>query len=121
MPGIVDIHCHVGFGGQAAAWERRLPPAYGPYEILAAVTDWADGLGPDDWVVGGTVTSPVFHAMGTREMLAALDKAGQGRPVMLRDDSLRNRWVNSRALEILGVDALSLDPVGGSYLPDGLG
>jgi predicted amidohydrolase YtcJ len=121
MPGIVDVHSHVGFGGQVAAWELRLPPAYGPYEILAAVTDWADGLGPDDWVVGGTVTSPVFHAMGTREMLSALDKASQGRPVMLRDDSLRNRWVNSRALEILGVDALSLDPVGGSYLRDGLG
>jgi predicted amidohydrolase YtcJ len=121
MPGIVDIHSHVGLGGQAAAWELRLPPTFGPYEILDAVTDWAEGLGPDDWVVGGTVTSPVFHAMSTREMLAALDKASQGRPVMLRDDSLHNRWVNSRALEILGIDALSLDPVGGSYPRDALG
>jgi hypothetical protein len=121
MPGLVDVHSHVGFGGQAAAWELRLPPTFGPYEILRAVSDWADGLGPDDWVVGGTVTSPVFHAMGTREMLAALDKVSLGRPVMLRDDSLHNRWVNSRALEILGIDALSLDPVGGSYLRDALG
>jgi hypothetical protein len=121
MPGIVDIHSHVGFGGQAAAWELPLPPTFGPYEILSAVSDWAEGLGPDDWVVGGTVISPVFHAMGTREMLAALDKASQGRPVMLRDDSLHNRWVNSRALEILGADALSLDPVGGTYLRDALG
>src|ERR1700743_61677 len=121
MPGIVDVHAHVGLGGQAAGWGRRVAPAYGTYEILAAVTDWADGLGPDDWVVGGPVASPVFRAMGTREMLAAPAKAGQGRPVMLRDDSLGNRWVNSRALEMLGVDALSLDPVGGSYLRDGLG
>ncbi|HEY1670110.1 MAG TPA: amidohydrolase family protein [Trebonia sp.] len=121
MPGLVDVHSHVGLGGQAAAWELRLPPASGPCEILRAVSDWADGLGPDDWVVGGPVTSPVFHAMGTREMLAALDKASLGRPVMLRDDSLQNRWVNSRALEILGVDALTLDPVGGSYPRDAVG
>jgi predicted amidohydrolase YtcJ len=121
MPGLVDVHSHVGFGGQAAAWELRLPPTFGPYEILRAVTDWADGLGPDDWVVGGVVISPVFHAMGTREMLAALDKASRGRPVMLRDDSLHNRWVNSQALEILGVDALTPDPVGGSYSRDALG
>jgi hypothetical protein len=59
--------------------------------------------------------------MGTREMLAALDKASQGRPVMLRDESLHNRWVDSRALEILGADSLSPDPVGGSYLRDALG
>ncbi len=121
MPGLVDVHSHAGFGGQAAAWELRLPPTFGPYEILRAVSDWADGLGPDDWVVGGVVISPVFHAMGTREMLAALDKASLGRPVMLRDDSLHNRWVNSRALELLGVDALTPDPVGGSYLRDGVG
>jgi predicted amidohydrolase YtcJ len=121
MPGLVDVHSHVGFGGQAVAWELRLPPTFGPCEILSAVSDWAEGLGPDDWVVGGTVASPVFHAMGTREMLAALDKASQGRPVMLRDDSLHNRWVNSRALEILGVDALTLDPVGGSYPRDAVG
>jgi predicted amidohydrolase YtcJ len=50
----------------------------------------------------------------------ALDKASQGGPVMLRDDSLHNRWVNSRALEI-GADALSFDPAGGSYLRDAFG
>ncbi|MGH3166829.1 MAG: amidohydrolase, partial [Trebonia sp.] len=121
MPGLVDVHAHVGFGGQAAAWELPLAPGSGPNEILAAVSDWAGKLGPDEWVVGGVVMSPVFHAMGTREMLAALDRAGMGRPVMLRDDSLHNRWVNSRALEILGIDGQSPDPVGGSYARDAAG
>jgi predicted amidohydrolase YtcJ len=40
-------------------------------------------------------------------MLAALDKASLGRPVLLRDDSLHNRWVNSRALEIMGIGSAS--------------
>jgi hypothetical protein len=59
--------------------------------------------------------------MGNREMLTALDKASMGRPVMLRDDSLHNRWVNSRALEILGINAESPDPAGGSYVRDAEG
>jgi predicted amidohydrolase YtcJ len=121
MPGLIDIHAHVGFGGQAAAWELPLSPMFSPDEILAAVSDWASRLGPDEWVVGGIVISPVFHAMGNREMLAALDKASLGRPVMLRDDSLHNRWVNSRALKILGIDAASPDPVAGSYIRDAEG
>lgn len=118
LPGLVDVHSHLGFGGQAAAWELNLAPTWGVPEILAAVRQRAEQLGPDEWVVGGVVISPVFHAMASRDMLAALDEAGAGRPVLLRDDSLHNRWVNSRALRILGIDVNSPDPVGGSYVRD---
>jgi hypothetical protein len=121
MPGLIDVHSHAGFAGQAAAWELPLPPTFDPDEILRSVSDWAAGLGPDEWVVGGAVISPVFHAMGNREMLTALDKASLCRPVMLRDDSLHNRWINSRALEILGIDAASPDPAGGAYVRDAEG
>jgi hypothetical protein len=122
MPGIVDVHSHLGFGGQQAAWELTLPPAASLEQILHAVRDRASTLGPDDWVVGGVIISPVFQSLGSRETLAALDKASLGRPVLLRDDSLHNRWANSRALEIMGVDAASQDPVGGRYVrdPEGL-
>jgi hypothetical protein len=118
LPGLVDGHSHLGFGGQAAAWELNLAPMFGVPEILAAVRQWAERLGPDEWVVGGAVISPVFHAMVNREMLATLDEASAGRPVLLRDDSLHNRWVNSRALRILGIDDTSPDPAGGSYVRD---
>jgi predicted amidohydrolase YtcJ len=118
LPGLIDVHSHIGFGGQAAAWELPLPLAVDPGEILAAVSSWAAMLGPGEWVIGGVVISPVFRAMGTRAMLEALDNASLGRPVMLRDDSLHNRWVNSRALEILGINAASPDPAGGAYARD---
>ena len=122
MPGIVDVHSHLGFGGQQAAWELTLPPAANVEQILQAVRDRAGTLGPDDWVVGGVVISPVFQTLGSRETLAALDKASLGRPVLLRDDSLHNRWANSRALEIMGIDAASQDPADGRYVrdPEGL-
>ena len=40
MPGIIEVHSHDGFGGQAAAWELRLPPTFGPYELRANVSMW---------------------------------------------------------------------------------
>jgi hypothetical protein len=91
---------------------------------LDPVRPWAEALavrGGKIAVVGGVVSSPVFHAMGNPEMLAALDEASLGRPVMVRDDSLHNRWVNSRAMEILGVNAASPDPAGGRYVRDAAG
>jgi SAM-dependent methyltransferase len=118
LPGLVDVHSHLGFGGQAAAWEMNLAPTLDVADILAAVRQRAEQLRPDEWVAGGVVLSPVFHAMGSREMLAALDEASLGRPVLLRDDSLHNRWVNSRALRILGIHSTSPDPAGGSYARD---
>jgi predicted amidohydrolase YtcJ len=46
----------------------------------------------------------------TLEALAALDKASQGRQVMLRDDTYHNRWINSQALRRAGVSAATPDP-----------
>jgi predicted amidohydrolase YtcJ len=119
---VVDVHSHVGFGGQQAAWELTLPPAANLDQVPRAVRDRASTLGADDWVVGGIVISPVFQSLGSREALAALDKTSPGRPVLLRDDSLHNRRANSRALEIIGVDAASRHPIGGRYVrdPEGL-
>jgi hypothetical protein len=121
LPGLVDVHAHLGFGGQAVAWELNLPPTLDVADVLAAVRGRAEQLGPDEWVVGGVVRSAIFHAAASPEMLAALDEASLGRPVLLRDDSLHNRWVNSRALRILGIDTATPDPVGGSYSRDGRG
>jgi predicted amidohydrolase YtcJ len=49
MPGVVDVHSHVGLGGQVAAWELRLPPTFGPCEILRAVGDWAGWARVTGW------------------------------------------------------------------------
>jgi hypothetical protein len=64
MPGLIDVHSHVGFGGQAAAWELGLSPTFGVEDILGAVRDRAGQLGRDESVVGGPVISPVFHLAG---------------------------------------------------------
>ena len=117
MPGLVDVHAHLGLGGRQAAFELPLLPTDAQQEIFAKVRIWKDRLSPGEWIIGGIVGSTVMDDI-TVEDLHALDKAAAGHPVLLRDDSMHNRWVNSRALELMGVTADTPDPEGGSYVRD---
>lgn len=104
MPGLVDVHTHLMLGGNAMAWELTMPPSATLEEILTAVEAHARTLAADEWIVGGIVGSPVLDQLASGGYLAALDRAAGGRPVVLRDDSYHNRWVNSVALERMGID-----------------
>lgn len=121
MPGLCDVHTHLGYGGTQVAWELILPPTDTLDEILAKVRQRAETLGPDEWIVGGNIGSTVLDTVSQGGYLAALDEAGGGRPVLLRDDSMHNRWVNHRALQIMGVGEHSPDPEGGTYVRDAVG
>ncbi|MFC7401319.1 amidohydrolase [Citricoccus sp. GCM10030269] len=118
MPGFCDVHIHLGLGGRQLAWELPLLPTDRVEQILAKVRHWSAGKGQDEWIVGGIVGSTVLDTLANTEMLAALDEAAGGRPVMLRDDSMHNRWVNSRALELMGVGPDTPDPKDGTYVRD---
>ena len=118
LPGFCDGHIHLGLGGRQLAWELPVLPTDTVAELLAKVRDWADGRGPDEWIVGGIVGSTVMDTLASTEHLAALDEASAGRPVMLRDDSMHNRWVNSRALQLMGVGPETPDPQDGTYVRD---
>ncbi|MDN3481261.1 amidohydrolase [Arthrobacter sp. APC 3897] len=120
MPGLVDVHAHLGLGGRQAAFELPVLPTDTKTVIFEKVQAWAERLAPDEWITGGIVGSTVMDDI-TAEDLRALDKASAGRPVLLRDDSMHNRWVNSRALELMGVDGTTADPDGGTYVRDDAG
>ena len=75
-------------------------------------------MGADEWVIGGIVGATVMDDIMNTKDLAALDAAAGGRPVLLRDDSMHNRWVNSRALELMIVGPDTPDPEGGTYVRD---
>ncbi|MGW5644341.1 amidohydrolase [Saccharopolyspora sp. NPDC003752] len=121
MPGICDVHIHLGLGGAAAAWELQIPPHYGPDEICEAIAAWAAELGPDEWIVGGIVGSLTMEKLANVDMLAKLDEAAGGRPVVLKDDTMHNRWVNSATLEAMGVEDDSPDPEDGTCVRDEAG
>ena len=122
LPALIDVHAHLAMGGHQLAFELRFAPDSSVEDILAMVAEHASTIAPDEWVVGGIVGSSVMnHVAGGNGMREALDKAAAGRPVMLRDDSHHNRWVNSRALELMGVDESSSDPEGGKLVRDAAG
>lgn len=120
MPGLVDVHAHLGLGGRQLAFELPILPTDTVAEILAKVRDWTASLEPGTWVIGGIVGSTVMDELTHNDLLALNDASG-GRPVLLRDDSMHNRWVNSAALQILGIDENSADPEGGAYGRDAAG
>jgi predicted amidohydrolase YtcJ len=121
LPGLSDGHIHLGLGGSQAAWELPLLPTDSKEEIFEKIKTWSTEFGPDEWIVGGIVGSTVMDAVMNVHDLAALDAAAGGRPVLLRDDSMHNRWVNTRALELMGVTEASENPEGGAYVRDASG
>lgn len=121
MPGLVDGHVHLHLGGSQTAFELPLLPTDDLDAVLGKVGEWAARLEPEAWVVGGIVGSTVMDGLTDAGALARLDEAGGGRPVLLRDDTMHNRWVSSRALELMGVHQGSADPDGGRYVRDARG
>lgn len=118
LPGLVDGHVHLNLGGSQAAFELPLLPADDRQTVLGKVRERAGSLEPDAWVVGGIIGSGTMGGLADADALARLDEAGGGRPVLLRDDTMHSRWVSSRALELMGVDAGAPDPEGGRYARD---
>lgn len=121
MPGLCDVHIHLGYGGNQVAWELTVWPTDTLDQILDKVAAHAGALGPDEWIVGGIVGSTVFDKVSEGGCQDLLDAAAGGRPVLLRDESMHNRWLNSRALEIIGVGNDTPDPDGGAYVRDATG
>ncbi|HEY3480807.1 MAG TPA: amidohydrolase family protein, partial [Streptomyces sp.] len=118
VPGLIDGHVHLNLGGSQAAFELPLLPTDDLAEILRKVRDWAEKLAPGAWVVGGIIGSTVLDGLTDGGVLTRLDEAAGGRPVLLRDDSMHNRWVSSPTFDAMGVRADSPDPEGGRYVRD---
>lgn len=121
LPGFVDVHNHHSLAGQAALSEVRVASDKPLDLLLEAVREFAVKRPGADWIVGGSWSSHELSGLNTAEARRRLDAAAPGRKVMLRDDSIHNRWVSPAALRRLGIDAGSADPEGGKILHAGDG
>lgn len=118
MPGLGDVHNHHTRGGQLDLFELSFQTSISFDEILTRVQARASQTPAGEWICGGIWSSELIARLGTVEAKAALDAVSLGHPVMLRDDSLHNRWVNSKALELMDVTAATLDPQLGHIVRD---
>lgn len=120
-PELIDGHLHLSLGGTQLAHELALDPTDDAETILAKVREWTSRLKPGEWVIGGIIGSGVLPMLNNVEFLEKLDEASHGHPVLLRDDTMHNRQVNTTALEAMGITADSSDPEGGTYVRDDQG
>ncbi len=108
LPGFVDSHIHPTLAMFAGGADLQFDSVE---EVLASVKKWAEAH-PDEKVVRGYGWRyTLFPTTGPTKL--DLDRLFPDRPVLLVAIDVHSAWVNSRALELAGIDAKTPDPVPG--------
>ena len=118
VPGFIDAHAHPLFAGvQLRHCDlREAPTASGYVELVAAYSrDHPD----EEWITGGGWSLDAFP--GGLPDRHALDAVVSDRPVFLPNRDGHGTWVNSRALELAGIDRSTPDPHDGRIERDAAG
>jgi hypothetical protein len=120
LPGFQDAHCHAVYGGLMNA-SCNLHEIEDEDACLAAVKAWADGHPDLDWITGDGWHYGGFSS-GAMPHRSALDRVVPDRPVFLTAYDGHTAWVNSRALELAGINRDTPDPEHGRFIrdPDGM-
>jgi len=110
QPGFVDAHIHPIEGGLE---RMRCDLSVGATsdDYLSIIRDYAAAHPDEPWIRGGGWQLAAFP--GGIPPLDALDAAVPDRPVFLANRDHHGAWVNSRALELAGIDAHTPDPADG--------
>jgi len=110
LPGFQDAHAHPVGGGM----DRRrcdLTDLATGAAYLDAVRAYAAAHPDLPWIVGRGWAMPAFP--GGIPTAGELDRVVPDRPVYLRNRDGHGAWVNSRALELAGIDRRTPDPADG--------
>ncbi len=114
-PGFVDAHIHAAFAG-VERMSIDLTPARDVEQTLELVRAGAQRTNAE-WITGGGWNHELFPAP-TRQML---DEIVADRPIALSDAGHHTLWVNTKALELAGVDRYTAQPHNGHIYLDGNG
>jgi predicted amidohydrolase YtcJ len=118
LPGIIDGHFHLMGTGESLQ-RVDLVRAKTLEQIQQLVREHAAATHTHRWVLG---KSWLFDAVPGGEPTAAmLDAVVSDRPVLLDANDYHSTWVNSAALEELGITDSTPDPAGGRIARDAEG
>lgn len=106
LPGFHDAHVHPTMGGYALMG-CMLESETSVEAIIQKVTSCAAD-GEDGWLQGHAFDLALFGQDGPDKAL--LDAIDTSRPIILWASDGHNAWVNSRALELVGITAEAEDP-----------
>jgi predicted amidohydrolase YtcJ len=110
LPGFQDAHAHPTGGGMDRL-RCDLSQAHSTDGYAELIRVYADTNPEAPWIIGGGWAMDVFPG-GTPDR-GSLDAIVPDRPVFLSNRDNHAAWVNSKALEMAGVDARTTDPADG--------
>ena len=119
MPAFHDFHTHTYAGGIARC-SVELFSAESETEAARMTADFAAANTGDEWVLG----LGWYHVFWDNKKLPtkkSLDRLIPDRPVFLFNAEYHGAWVNSKALELCGIDRNTPDPEFGRIERDGDG
>ena len=111
MPAFADGHAHPLFAGR----EMLGPQVNGLQsvaEIVAEVAHFAKANPDEEWIIGGAYEAAIIE-QGDFDA-HWLDEVVSDRPVLLHAVDHHTIWVNSKALELSGITAVTKNPDGGT-------
>lgn len=118
VPGFIDAHVHFLTGGAGLA-SVQLRDAASPEEFVARIAGFAATLDPGEWILNGDWDHENWGGeLPTREWV---DSVTPTNPLMINRLDGHMVLANTRALELAGVDASTVDVAGGEILRDGGG
>lgn len=112
MPGINDAHVHPMDGAIKDLFECNFTFTADPQEIADTVTRCVAQNPDAEWIRGGQWGSNFFVDHDIESPRQWLDRVSGDKAVVLSDDSVHNAWLNSRALDLMGIDRDTPNPPG---------
>lgn len=118
LPGLLDSHTHPALlAGTAAAAECFPPAVMSPDDLVAVLERHAAGLAPNAWVLGRGFDDTKFPD-GRMPTAADLDRVSTERPVLVWRCDAHSAVCNTKALEVAGITADTVDPEGARFERD---
>lgn len=121
MPGINDAHIHPVMGALKELYECNFAFSATPDQVRDTVSACVANRGDTLWIRGGQWGSDFFVENSLESPRKFLDSLSNTHAIFLNDDSGHNGWVNSKALELAGIDKATEDPPGGTIVRDEAG
>ena len=117
MPGIHDVHLHP-LEASSENFQFILDDAETDAENFASdITSASQSNGGTGWLLGwGHPLEAVLNA--TRNPKDIIDDVVSNRPVAIMEQTSHSVWCNSKALQMMGIDATTANPEGGIIMRD---
>lgn len=117
-PGFIDTHVHVFEGTSEIGADCELDPELTLGQQLPQLQECAEYFdSPSQWLIGdGYQLDALLSGNTPLSPRNVLDDIFPANPVIIMEESSHSMWVDSRALQLAGIDEASEHPVGGRLM-----